>query len=65
MSAQLSTKKVGYLVKTFPKISETFILSEILGLERAGLPLGVISLQQPTDTIVQPRTAELRQFESN
>jgi len=51
---------LAVLVKTFPKISETFILSEILGLERAGLDLGVIALQPPTDDIVQPRVAELK-----
>lgn len=53
-------RHVGVLVKTYPKISETFILSELLGLERAGFELTIFSLQRPTDAIVQPSTARLR-----
>jgi len=41
--------KICYLLKTYPKISETFILQEILALEQAGYPLHIVSLQQPTD----------------
>ncbi len=52
--SDLKTKrqKVGYLLKTYPKVSETFILQEILDLEALGLGLEVFSLQRPTDTIV-------------
>ena len=37
---------IGLVVKTHPKISETFILEE-LGLERQGLQLHIFSLGQP------------------
>lgn len=52
--ASLSTprrnqKKICYLIKTFPKISETFVLQEILGLEKAGYQLHILSLQAPSD----------------
>lgn len=43
--------RIGFLVKTYPKISETFILEEILGLERRGLSLGIFSLRRPSDEI--------------
>ena len=43
---------VGYLLKTYPKVSETFILQEILDLEALGLGLEIFSLQRPTDAIV-------------
>jgi glycosyltransferase involved in cell wall biosynthesis len=43
---------VGYLLKTYPKVSETFILQEILDLESLGLSLEIFSLQRPTDAIV-------------
>ncbi|THI84084.1 MAG: glycosyltransferase family 4 protein [Nitrospira sp. CG24A] len=43
---------VGYLLKTYPKVSETFILQEILDLEALGLDLEIFSLQRPTDTIM-------------
>lgn len=43
---------VGYLLKTYPKVSETFILQEILDLEALGLDIEIFSLQHPTDTIM-------------
>lgn len=43
--------RTGILVKTYPKVSETFILEEILGLERLGLPLHIYSLSLPTDNV--------------
>lgn len=52
--------KIAYLVKTFPKLSETFILNEILELERQGLELHIFSLRQPTETKVHPAVAEVR-----
>lgn len=39
--------KVGYLLKTYPKLSETFILNEIVQLERLGTPLHLFSLKRP------------------
>jgi glycosyltransferase involved in cell wall biosynthesis len=42
-------KTVGYLLKTYPKLSETFILNEILELERQGVSLHLFSLRKPTD----------------
>ncbi len=42
---------VGLLVKIYPKLSETFILEEILGLERLGEELHIFAMQAPTDEI--------------
>ena len=39
----------GYVLKMFPRFSETFILAEILELERRGRPIHVISLKKPDD----------------
>jgi glycosyltransferase involved in cell wall biosynthesis len=52
--------KIAYLVKTFPKLSETFVLNEILELERQGVELHIFSLRQPTETKVHPGVAEVR-----
>lgn len=51
---------VGFLVKTYPKISETFILEEILGLEAMGVALHLFSLQAPTDAFAHADTARVR-----
>jgi len=36
--------EVGYIAKMFPRLSETFILNEVLELERQGLKLRIFSL---------------------
>ncbi len=51
---------IGYLVKIFPKLSETFILQEILELERLGLNLVVLSLRPPSDTETHPHIRQLK-----
>ena len=37
--------RVGYVLKMFPRLSETFVLSEILGLQDAGVEVSVLSLR--------------------
>ena len=51
---------LGVLVKIYPKLSETFILEEILGLERLGLSLRLYSLAPATDAITHPAVARVR-----
>jgi colanic acid/amylovoran biosynthesis glycosyltransferase len=46
-------KRVAYIVKRYPRFSETFIVNEILAHERAGLELEIISLYPPNDTHFQ------------
>lgn len=41
--------RVGYVVKVYPRYSETFIVNEILAHERAGLRLDIFSLYAPSD----------------
>jgi predicted glycosyltransferase/glycosyltransferase involved in cell wall biosynthesis len=48
--------RVGYVLKKFPRLSETFILNELLGLEALGLDVEVHSLH-PADP--EPRHAAL------
>jgi glycosyltransferase involved in cell wall biosynthesis len=43
---------LGVLVKMFPKLSETFVLEEILGLERLGVPIRIYALAASTDSLV-------------
>ncbi|NEQ46707.1 MAG: glycosyltransferase family 4 protein [Leptolyngbya sp. SIOISBB] len=51
---------VGYLLKTFPKLSETFILNEMLELERQGVNLHVFSLRRPQDHTHHPAVSQLQ-----
>ena len=43
------TVRVGYVLKMFPRLSETFILNELLALEEQGADLSVFSLMYPAD----------------
>ena len=50
---------VAFVLKGYPRLSETFIAQEILGLERAGLDIRIVSLRQPTDGRIHPVHAEI------
>ena len=55
-----STPRLGYLANAFPRISETFILNEVLELERQGFDLRVYALKYPTDTRQHRLASEIR-----
>ncbi len=50
---------VTYLTKRFPRLSETFILDEIIGLEDAGVPLRLYAIADPHEGLVQPDVARV------
>lgn len=49
-----SGARVAVVVKGYPRLSETFIAQEILGLERRGVSLEIWSLRHPTERLVHP-----------
>jgi glycosyltransferase involved in cell wall biosynthesis len=51
---------VAYLLKRFPRLSETFILHEILELERQGLDLRLFAIMNPGEKIVHADVARVR-----
>ena len=53
-------KKIVVLLKGYPRLSETFIAQELLGLERAGLELDLVSMRRPTDKKRHPVHDEIR-----
>jgi colanic acid/amylovoran biosynthesis glycosyltransferase len=50
----------AYVLKMYPRFSETFILGELLARERAGERLEVISLRQPVDGRFHAALAQLK-----
>jgi len=54
------TMRVAYLVKRYPRFSETFIVNEILAHEEAGLDLEIFALRPPNDTHFQDAIARVR-----
>ncbi|MEI2298172.1 glycosyltransferase family 4 protein [Ensifer sp. MJa1] len=53
-------RKIAVVLKGYPRLSETFIAQELLGLERAGLDLVLIALRRPTDAKRHPVHDEIR-----
>jgi len=45
---------VAFVLKGYPRLSETFIAQEIFGLEALGLDIRIISLRHPTDRHIHP-----------
>jgi colanic acid/amylovoran biosynthesis glycosyltransferase len=44
-----ASPRIGYVLKMYPRFSETFILNEILALEEQGADLRIFSLRHPVD----------------
>jgi glycosyltransferase involved in cell wall biosynthesis len=55
-----TTTPVLYVLKRFPRLSETFILREVLGLEAAGVRVLVDTLLPPEKGPTHPELEELR-----
>jgi glycosyltransferase involved in cell wall biosynthesis len=53
-------RKIAVVLKGYPRLSETFIAQELLGLERAGHDLVLVALRRPTDLKRHPVHEEIR-----
>ncbi|HET7197653.1 MAG TPA: glycosyltransferase [Burkholderiales bacterium] len=51
---------VAFVLKGYPRLSETFIAQEIAALERRGLAIAIVSLRRPTDARRHPVHEEIR-----
>lgn len=54
------TGRVAFVLKGYPRLSETFIAQEIAALERRGLDILIVSLRHPTDARRHPVHEEIR-----
>jgi glycosyltransferase involved in cell wall biosynthesis len=52
--------RVAFVLKGYPRLSETFIAQEIAALERRGLDILIVSLRHPTDARRHPVHEEIR-----
>lgn len=46
--------RVAFVLKGYPRLSETFIAQEIAALEERGLDILIVSLRRPTDKAIHP-----------
>jgi len=52
--------RVAYVVRSWPRLSQTFVLNEVLALERLGCHLSIFALTRSGEDLVQPQLAEVR-----
>jgi len=52
--------RVAFVLKGYPRLSETFIAQEILALEQLGLGIEIVSLRHPTDRTAHPVHGQIR-----
>ena len=55
-----SIPTVGYVVSTWPRLSQTFVLTEVVALERCGVPLRIFSVKDPGGEPVHAKVAQVR-----
>ncbi len=52
--------RVAFVLKGYPRLSETFIAQEIRALEQRGLDIQIVSLRHPTDRARHPVHGQIR-----
>lgn len=52
--------RLAIVLKGYPRLSETFVAQELLGLEQRGLALEIWSLRHPTDSAIHPMHKAIR-----
>ena len=60
MSLNSQPGGIAYVLRKFPVLSETFILNEILALEKLGVPIHIFSLERPNDPRYHERLSKLK-----
>ena len=56
----MSHDRIGYVVKMYPRFSETFVVSEIIARERRGADIRIFSLRPTTDTRFHDTLAQVK-----
>src|SRR2546426_4548427 len=53
-------RSVAYVLRSYPRLSQTFILNEIRALERLGVAIQIFAITDPHEPLTQPEVAEVR-----
>jgi glycosyltransferase involved in cell wall biosynthesis len=60
MGESSSNKQIGYLLRSYPRLSQTFILNEILALEMIGVSIQIFALTNPHEKVVQMQVDQVQ-----
>ena len=68
--SSMTPRRIAYVLKVFPKISETFIATELAELRRRGIELQILSLERPQaglrhDFVVNSGLEQITCYEPN
>jgi glycosyltransferase involved in cell wall biosynthesis len=55
-----SNKQIGYLLRSYPRLSQTFILNEILALEKIGVSIQIFALTNPREKVIQMQVDQVQ-----
>ena len=55
-----SDKQIGYLLRSYPRLSQTFVLNEILALEQIGISIQIFALSNPREKVVQMQVDQVQ-----
>src|ERR1044072_3188207 len=55
-----SNKQIGYLLRSYPRLSQTFVLNEILALEKIGVSIQIFALTDPHERVVQMQVDQVQ-----
>jgi glycosyltransferase involved in cell wall biosynthesis len=55
-----SNKQIGYLLRSYPRLSQTFVLNEILALEKIGVSIQIFALTNPHEKVVQMQVDQVQ-----
>src|SRR3954447_2464382 len=58
-SALNTMKRIGYILRSYPRLSQTFIVNEILALEQLGQNVHLFAITNPHEPIVQAQAAQI------
>jgi glycosyltransferase involved in cell wall biosynthesis len=54
-----SSVRVAYVLRSWPRLSQTFVLNEILALEKVGVHISILAMTRAVEPLVQPRVADV------
>lgn len=60
MTTEKSPLRVGYILRSYPRLSQTFILNEIVALEAMGVQMHIFAVTHPHEPIVQTQVAAVQ-----
>jgi glycosyltransferase involved in cell wall biosynthesis len=60
MNTPKSSFRVGYIMRSYPRLSQTFVVNEIRALEQLGVQIHIFAVTHPHESLVQPQVAEVQ-----